>query len=552
MHARLQIAFGIGQAPGSGRLRPGARKSIHGGVPWAAVFALAVSATAFGADADSPPYHDLIARPAAERAFWGIRIVDLDSGQTVFEHNPDKLFVPASNAKLFSTALALTRLGPENIFTTAVIADGRISEQGILAGNLVLRGGGDPGFSARLVPYQPKNEFAADRLKPIKVLADQIVAAGIKKIDGDIVGDDSRYVWQPYGVGWSVDDGDYGYGAPVSALTLNDNVIDLTVLPGLAARQPARLEFDPKTAYFDVNNMLTTAASRTVARNLAFDLDPRQRIVHLWGEISVRSGGRRLSLPVDDPALFAAMALRDELVERGVTITGAARPVHLYPFSVPNLLQAALPPALDTRTVIAKIDSRPLPEAIQIVNKVSQNLHAEMLLREVALKMRGVGSREAGQQELRAFLREAGLKPPEFFLRDASGLSRHDLVSPAGTVQLLRHMWQSDLRKPYVDSLPLAGEDGTLDWRFSKSGARGKIRAKTGTLTHVTALSGYAFTDDGRNLAFSILVNNFGAPTSYIRSVVDEICLQMLLPLPAPAAPGQSGGGSAGTVSSAR
>lgn len=521
-------------------------------VLWAAFLVLLVSATAFSADAETSPYHTLLAKPAAARAFWGIQIVDLDSGQTIFEHNPDKLLVPASNAKLFSTALALARLGPENIFTTAVLADGKISEQGILSGDLTLRGGGDPDFSARIVPYQSKYEFAADRLKPIKALVDQIITAGVKKIDGDIVGDDSRYVWQPYGVGWSVDDGDYGYGAPVSALTLNDNVIDLTVLPGLAAHQPARLEFDPKTTYFDVNNMLTTAATRTVARNLAFDLDPRQRIVHLWGEISVRSGGRRLSLPVDDPALFAAMALRDELVERGVTITGAARPLHLYPFSVPSLLQAASPPAEDTRTVIAKIDSRPLPEAIQIVNKVSQNLHAEMLLREVAYKLRGLGSREAGQQELRVFLREAGLKPSEFFLRDASGLSRHDLVSPAGTVQLLRHMWQSELRKPYLDSLPLAGEDGTLDWRFSKSAARGKIRAKTGTLTHVTALSGYAFTDDGRNLAFSILVNNFGAPTSYIRSVVDDICLQMLLPLSAPASSGPTDGSSTGTVSSAR
>jgi D-alanyl-D-alanine carboxypeptidase/D-alanyl-D-alanine-endopeptidase (penicillin-binding protein 4) len=266
----------------------------------------------------------------------------------------------------------------------------------------------------------------------------------------------------------------------------------------------------------------------------------------------VRSGGRRLSLPVDDPALFAAMALRDELIERGVTITGAAKGVHLYPFSVPSLLQAAAPPAEETRTVLAKLDSQPLPETIRIVNKVSQNLHAEMLLREVALKMRGVGSREAGQQELRAFLREIGLGPAEFFLRDASGLSRHDLVTAAGTVQLLRHMWQSELRKPYVDSLPLAGEDGTLDWRFSKSAARGKIRAKTGTLTHVTALSGYAFTDDGRNLAFSILVNNFGAPTSYIRSVVDDICLEMLAPMAPPASSNESTTRPAGSLSSAR
>ncbi len=167
-----------------------------------------------------------------------------------------------------------------------------------------------------------------------------------------------------------------------------------------------------------------------------------------------------------------------------------------------------------------------------------------MLMREVGYSVRGVGSHQAAIDEMRKFLKEAGLSRWEFFLNDGSGLSRRDLVSPAATVKLLKHMWSSPHRQVYIDSLATAGEDGTLDWRFSRSRARRRVSAKTGTLSHVTALSGYAKTLDGRDLAFSVYVNNFGVSTSYIRNLVDAIVVAAVetpstTPAPAAAPAGQ-------------
>jgi D-alanyl-D-alanine carboxypeptidase/D-alanyl-D-alanine-endopeptidase (penicillin-binding protein 4) len=222
------------------------------------------------------------------------------------------------------------------------------------------------------------------------------------------------------------------------------------------------------------------------------------------------------------------MALKSELQRLGVEVTGDARARHSYPHEFASLKEAtSLKPRVYAET-LATAQSQPLSIALPIINKVSQNLHAEMLLREVGLKSRGVGSFEAGLEELKTFLLSAGLKPWDFDLTDASGLSRQDLATPAGMVQLLRHMWKSPYREIYAQSLPLAGEDGTLDWRFARTAARGRIRAKTGTLTNVTALSGYATAANGKVLAFSILANNFSAPVSYIRRLVDEVAVEML------------------------
>jgi D-alanyl-D-alanine carboxypeptidase/D-alanyl-D-alanine-endopeptidase (penicillin-binding protein 4) len=464
-------------------------------------------------------------RPAARRAFWGLQFVDLDSGEVIYQNNEDKLFVPASNAKLYSTALALTRLGPERRFATKLVAKEQLGEDGGIEGDLLLIGGADPNFSSRIVPYNPKAEYGDDPLEPIRRLARQAYDGGLRKVAGNIVGDDSRFVWTSAPEGWSVEDSTWSYGAPVSALSFNDNRIEVLVLPGSGAGRPARLRLEPAVDYYAVVNLTKTTTGRTVARQLSIELKPEQQAVRLWGEISARSPGRELSIAVGDPALFAAMALKQELEGLGVKVGGVPAAKHYDVTDVLDLKGG--PPALleEYPLELASIESAPLREIIKITNKTSQNLHAEMLLREVGYSVRGVGSYEAGIEEMRMFLKEAGLSPWEFFLSDGSGLSRKDLVSPAATVKLLRHMWQSPLRDAYVGSLATAGEDGTLDWRFSRSAAKSRISAKTGTLSHVTALSGYATTLDGRRLAFSVFVNNFGVSTSYIGNLVDEIVI---------------------------
>jgi D-alanyl-D-alanine carboxypeptidase/D-alanyl-D-alanine-endopeptidase (penicillin-binding protein 4) len=305
------------------------------------------------------------------------------------------------------------------------------------------------------------------------------------------------------------------------------------VRPGSGVGQSATLRLEPSVDYYAVDNLTRTATTTTAARALSIELKPERRSMRLWGDISVRSPGRELSIAVDDPALFAAMALKQELEKLGVEVAGAPAAQHYDLAAVPDL-KGGPPTVLPAYPLeLASIQSAPLREIIKITNKTSQNLHAEMLLREVGYSLRGVGSHEAGIEEMRTFLKEAGLSPWEFFLSDGSGLSRKDLVSPAATVKLLRHMWQSPLRETYVESLATAGEDGTLDWRFSRSTAKNRVYAKTGTLSHITALSGYATTLDGRRLAFSVFVNNFGVSASYIRNLVDEIVIAAVESRPA-------------------
>ena len=479
----------------------------------------------------------VLARASAQRAFWGIQVVDLDTGGTVYERNADKLFVPASNQKLFSTALGLSRLGREYRHATSVLTLSEADERGVIAGDIVLLGGGDPNLSSRAVPYNPNRDFHPDLLLPMRELASQVASAGVRRVEGSIIGDDTRYVRQPHATGWSVHDVKWGYGAPVSALSFNDNVITLRILPGRQAGRAARLTVEPQIPYFEFENKTRTAATRTVARALKADRESGTRTVLLWGEISVRSRGRSISLAVDDPALYAALALKSELENQGVEVTGSAASRHLRPHEVPSLKRGRPTPPYPEATTLAVIQSASLADYLPVVNKTSQNLHAEMLLREVGYSTRGVGSFEAGLAELKAFLLEAKLKPWEFQFKDASGLSRHNLVTPAGTVKLLAHVWASPERDLYRASLAVAGEDGTLDWRFSRTPARGRIHAKTGTLKNVTALSGYALTADSRHLAFSIYVNNIGVPTSYVRRLVDQICIALVRQRPTGATP---------------
>lgn len=493
---------------------------------WVSVLAVA---TVFAADETAGPptleeqVAEVLARPAAQRAFWGLQAVWLDSGEPIFEHNADKLFTPASTAKLYATALALSRLGSDYRYTTQLLAGGELSPEGTLAGDLRLVGGGDLNFSARVLPFDPDAEFGEDLLEPIRELAQQAVDNGLRRVEGDVVGDDTRYVWQPYPAGWSLEDAVWDYGAPVSALAFNDSRIDVLVRPGTPGG-PAVLRMDPDVGYYQIVNATRTLSSRTVPRRLDAALGPDGRRLEIWGDISARSGGREMSFAAADPALFAAQALLEELGRLGVEVQGKVRAVHLPPKDVPDLRSGA-PRAEAEGLVLASRQSVPLGEAVKALNKLSVNLHAEMLIRETALRRRSVGSSEAGIEEMREFLREIGLSPWEFFLSDGSGLSRKNLISPAGTVKLLRSMAASPNAEVYRSSLAVAGSDGTLDWRFSRSAAKGRVQAKTGTLSHVTALAGYGTAANGRDFAFAAFVNNFGVSTSYIRNLVDRIVL---------------------------
>lgn len=458
-------------------------------------------------------------------AFWGIRVVELDGGRTLYETNPERFFVPASNTKLFTTALALTRLGPDFRFQTRVLADSAPDAAGCVRGPLILAGGGDPNLSGRAIPYRMGLSASAP-LGPVEDLANQVAARGVRRVLGGIVGDDSWYVRQPYPEGWAIDDPLYEFGAPVSALSINDNTVELAVRPGTRPGDPASISLDPPVEYYAIDNRVRTAPAGT-PRRIRLERDPGSRQVRLWGDISPRDRGESFPLGIEDPAEYAALAFRQALEARGIVVEGGVSTRHLFPSGVPD--SRDVPEPGDSGAVeLARRVSAPLIEDLRITDKVSQNLHAELALRAVGRARRGAGSLEAGLAEMEDFLAEAGIEAGSYSFNDGSGLARLNLVSPAAVVRLLTFMFRSPSRESWISLLPVAGQDGTLSSRFGDGPGAGRIFAKTGTVTHVSALSGYARRPDGAWLAFSILVNNYNGRAAEVRGVMDRICTLMV------------------------
>lgn len=491
----------------------------------AARFLLALSLAAPGHAADLARAIDplLASSPAARGAFWGIQVTELKTGRTLYKLNADRLFVPASNTKLFTTALAFERLGTQFTFETRVTASRPPDADGCIHGPLRLVGGGDPNLSARAVPYGPDPAGAAptpgNTPAALADLADQVVSNGVKCIDGGIVGDNTWYVWEPYAEDWSIDDPTYEYGAAVSAIAVNDNTLTVAVSPGAREGDPAALSLDPAVEYYAIDNRIRTVAAGA-ERAVHVHRAPGSLEVELLGTIPLGAAAHLLALGIADPAEYAALALRQLLEERGVAVNGNAVARHLRPG------ETAEEPSADGDTVIlARHVSAPLVEDLRTIDKVSQNLHAEMALRAVGRARRDRGSRAAGLEELRAFLTEAGVTDTSYHIEDGSGLSRPNLVTPAAVVKLLQYMYRTPERDVWISLLPVAGRDGTLAARFERTPAAGRIHAKTGSLDHINALSGYARRRDGSWVAFSILVNNSNQSAAVVRAVMDKICI---------------------------
>lgn len=449
--------------------------------------------------------------PAAERAFWGVEVVQVSTGKMLVAMNQRRLFIPASNTKLFTGALAMLELGPWYRFETTITSERAPDASGLLAGDLRLVGGGDPLLSARAVPYL-KGPSSGDPLQAIEGLADQVVARGVRRIEGDILGDDTAYTWEPYPEGWDQDDTVWDYAAPVSALAVNENAVTLRVR---ADGDRAAIAFSPPIEYYSVDNRVRVGPR--LENKVHIERLPGSRQLRLWGTLGSHPPGEtQFLLAIDDPALYAACALADALARRGVIITGKPVALHLY---------ANQPAAVPDAVVLARRSSPELVELLRIMDKVSQNLYAEMFLREVAWQRQGTGSRAAGIEMARHFLAGAGIAADEYSLADGSGLSGSNLVTPEAVVKLLRYMYGSKYRELWMSLLPVGGEDGTLAARFDRQPAARRIHAKTGTLTHASALSGYVQSPSRGTLAFSILANNYEVPAAEIRILIDRIAL---------------------------
>jgi serine-type D-Ala-D-Ala carboxypeptidase/endopeptidase (penicillin-binding protein 4) len=452
----------------------------------------------------------------ANKGEWGLLILDADTGESLYELNPDKYFVPASNMKLFTTALALAKLGTDFRFHTTLETHGTISPEGTLSGDVFLVGRGDPNLSNRKFPYELKEEFDGAPERVLAELADALVAKGVKQITGDIVGDDSYFPREIYPDGWEIGDTVWNYGAAISAIVVDDNTVTLTLTPGDLPGGTVQAALSPATPDFYVQNDVVTSGAE-VKSDLTLTREPGAKLVVVRGTLPAHSAPRKLVLALHEPAEDAAALLTRLLADRGVKIGGTSRAMH-----APETAADA------PRAVLAEHVSIPLGDSVKLVNKISQNLHTEMLLRTAA-RQNGIWLTPDDLAKFPAdFYAATGIAVGDVVQTDASGLSRHDLVTPRAIGVLLKYAQAQPWFAAYFASLPVAGVDGTLEDRMKNTIADGKIHAKTGSVEHVRTRSGFAETPAGRKLIFSFLGNNQGGNNHEATDVLDALCVAML------------------------
>jgi D-alanyl-D-alanine carboxypeptidase/D-alanyl-D-alanine-endopeptidase (penicillin-binding protein 4) len=446
---------------------------------------------------------EVLRKPELAPAMVGIKVSSLETGKILFEENADKLLRPASNMKLYTVAAALDRLSPDYRFVTSVYAPARPDAAGIVHGDLTIYGRGDPSIAAR---FNNGNYF-----KGIDDLAARIVASGVKRVEGDLVGDETYFTGPQYGAGWEWEDLQWWYGAEVSALTANDNALDLSVKPGAQVGAPALITTGPPDPLLTIVNRVTTAEKGT-RRNLTVYRGLAADELRISGSIALDDKGYSAGIGISRPALLFAYLLRSSLAQRGVTITGKTRTV--APSISANTKNTE--PSAATSIEVTSLQSPPLSLIAAQTLKPSQNLYTELILRtlgKVVAPTTAVNtdrtSEAAGIEVVKAFLREAAVSPPRLVLTDGSGLSRNDMVTAEATLQLLTYMHRHRYASVFRDALPIAGVDGTLRNRFKGTLAENNLRAKTGSLSSAASLSGYVTTAAGENLVFSIMVNNF-------------------------------------------
>lgn len=453
--------------------------------------------------------------PPFRAARWGVYAVDLESGETIVSIDAGRRFLPASNQKLYTTALALAKLGPNFRWRTSIYAAERPDPSGRLAGDLVLYGRGDPSIS---------DTFGAGvSSRKIDELADRVAASGVKRIAGNLVADESYFAGKRFGFAWEWNDLQWGYGAEVSALSVDDNIVSLTVTPAAKVGDPCTVSLGAKNAFVRATNRTKTSAKQGL-NDLGVYRAEASNVIDVFGHVPADAPPFEEFVAVHDPAGYFGALLRDALARRGVVVEGRtevadARTREIAPY------------ALDKAVELAFIESEPLSTVVRATNKDSQNLYAELMLRTVG-RIAGpateVTSEAAGIKTLLEFLTTAGVDTAPLQFSDGSGLSRQNLVTPEATVRLLAYA----RRQPYGDvlfsSLPEAGVDGTLEKRFRDTAGMSRIRAKTGSLGDVSALAGYGLTRTGRTIVFAVMINNMPGERRAVRAAIDTVVLALL------------------------
>lgn len=442
----------------------------------------------------------LLDSPELAHGFWGVLVKSLTTGDTLYARDAGKLFLPASNMKILTTAVTASRLGWDFAYETRLVAAGPI-EAGVLHGDLVVVGSGDPSVTS-IGAGSNFDDFAA-RLR----------ALGLRRIDGRIVGDDHRFTDDRLGFGWSWTDLADDYSAGVSALQVDEDVVRVTLAPGREVGSVAAIAAAPP--YTSIKSSVITGAAGSTA-----DVESRRlgdtRPILLRGTVPLGGEPVTLALAVERPTTFFVTRLRAALIANGIDVGGAAV----------DLDEITTPVSRDTRVLLTH-RSAPLSTLAVRLMKVSQNLYADTFLKTVGAAA-GNPTWDGGRAAVRETLTAWGVPASDAFVADGSGLSRYNFVTPGAIVQVLTHVYNdASLRDRFVATMPVAGRDGSLSSRMKGTAAEGNVKAKTGSMTRVRAVSGYVTTADGEPLAFSILANNFDAAPDVITKTADAIMVTL-------------------------
>ncbi len=474
---------------------------------------------------------EVLRKPELASAMVGIKVTSLDTGRVLFEENAAKLLRPASNMKLYTLATALDRLSPDYRFITSVYSRSRPDAAGIVQGDLTIYGRGDPSIAARF--------NNGDYFKSIDDLASRIVAAGVKRVEGDLVGDESYLTGPRYGSGWEWEDLTWYYGAEVSALTVNDNALDLFVKPGPAPGKPATITTGPPDPLLTISNQVTTVAKGS-RREISVSRGLGENTLTVSGNIPMDDKGYTGGIGISHPALLFVYLLRDALAKKGVSIAGKSRTVGAVNQTIltagtsvtSTVIGSSTSTPVTSQSEIATLQSPPFSLIAAQTLKPSQNLYTELILRTLGKlnptatsRVSGQTSEDAGLEAVKSFLKSVGIRPESLVLSDGSGLSRNDLITADASVQLLTFMSHHRYSVVFQEALPIAGVDGTLRSRMKGTVAENNLRAKTGSLSSAASLSGYVTAASGEKLVFSIMVNNYPLDTEPRTSCIDPIAV---------------------------
>jgi len=457
-----------------------------------------------------------ISQPRFAAASWGISVISLDSGRTLYTHRADQLMQPASTAKLFTAALSLSTLGTGYQIPTRLLGNDDIHD-GRLNGPLILYGMGDPTLGTA------SSADWADQL------ANQLFQHGVRQIRGDLIADDSYFTGPTFGSGWEAGDLQSWFAVPSSALSVGENIVDITLTPGSTAGLPASLAFDPVDAKMSLLGQVTTTLSRTPS-DVNLYRAPGDRTLYAFGTVSAKTPPQHFKLALPDPALVAGSQLREALANRGIHMSGQVRVLH-WPQDDGAMVSRA--------NTLAEIQSPLLMDILQRGLKRSQNLYLQNLFLSVGAHQQSTEAvsgivpfattEQWSVKGLHQLLAQIGIPASDSLIDEGTGLSRRDLVTPNAMVRLLAYLAAQPYAAQLHEALPIAGIDGTLTGQLRHTAAENNVHAKTGSMTYVHCLVGYVTSATGERLAFAIMLNNYEPSSNGPSAGADVNAIALLL-----------------------